>query len=218
MATAPAEASAGKAQTALFPTPALDANEMVPQRDTIVYVLGAPGSGKGTQCSKIAAHFGFTHLSAGELLEAEVKGGSEKGKMIQDYKKEGKLVPSEIVVRVLQDAMQKSQGRKFAIDGFPRNDENRIAAENILKIEPNVVLVLGCSEEELTRRLLNRNQGRVDDNFEIIRKRFKVYTESTLPVVNYYSIKGKVRKIDAERPVEEVFGSIKAVLTELGMA
>ncbi|KAJ4707197.1 UMP-CMP kinase [Melia azedarach] len=184
----------------------------------IVYALGGPGSGKSTQCSKIAAHLGFCHLSAGDLLQAEVDSGSDWGKMIQDSKKEGKLVPSEIIVKLLQKAMQGSQNKKFLIDGFPRNEENLAAAENILKIEPDAVLFFDCSEEEMIRRLLNRNQGRVDDNIDTIKKRLKVYFDSTLPVINYYSSKGKIRKIDAQRPIEEVFDSVKGVFSELKAA
>lgn len=188
-----------------------------PNSDIIIYVLGGPGSGKGTQCSKIVEHFGFTHLSAGELLESEVKSGSETGKMIQEYKKEGKLVPSEIVVKLLQQAMQRSGNNKFLLDGFPRNERNRVAAEKILKIQPTVVLVFECSEEEMIRRVLHRNQGRVDDNIDTVKKRLKVYKESTLPVVDYFAKMGKVRKIDAERSIEEVFESVKAILSELGI-
>ncbi|XP_031279352.1 UMP-CMP kinase 3-like isoform X1 [Pistacia vera] len=182
---------------------------------TIVYVLGGPGSGKSTQCSKIVRHFGFCHLSVGDLLQAEVDSGSDNGKMIQDLKKEGKLVPSDIVVKVLEKAMQGSKNNKFLIDGFPRSQENLDAAQQILKIDPVFVLFFDCSEEEMIKRLLNRNQGRVDDNIESIKKRLKVYFESTLPIINYYSSKGKIRKINAERPIEEVFGAVKDVFSKL---
>lgn len=194
-----------------------DSIEKFPSRDIIVYVLGGPGSGKGTQCSKIVEHFGFTHLSAGELLESEVKSGSETGKMIQDFKKEGKLVPSEIVIRLLQQEMQRSGNRKFLIDGFPRNEENRVAAEKMLGIQPTIVLVFDCPEEEMIRRVLHRNQGRVDDNMDTIRKRLKVYKESTLPVIDYFGKEGKVRKINADRSSEEVFSSVESVFSELGL-
>ncbi|KAH9739568.1 UMP-CMP kinase 3 [Citrus sinensis] len=186
-----------------------NSGEVSSNQSKVVYVLGGPGSGKSTQCSKIAKHLGFRHLSAGDLLEAEAESGSNDGKMIREYKKEGKLVPSEIIVKLLQKAMQESQNKNFVIDGFPRNEENLSAAENILKIEPNAVLVFDCSEEEMTRRILSRNQGRVDDKIDTIKKRLNVYSESTLPVINYYSSKGKVRKIDAGRPIEEVFDEIK---------
>ncbi|XP_061997205.1 UMP-CMP kinase 3-like isoform X1 [Rosa rugosa] len=178
---------------------------------TVVFVLGGPGSGKGTQCANIVQHFGFTHLSAGDLLRAEIKSGSENGTMISNMIKEGKIVPSEVTIKLLQKAMLESGNDKFLIDGFPRNEENRSAFEAVTKVEPSFVLFFDCSEEEMERRLLSRNQGREDDNIETIRKRFKVFLESSLPVIEYYNSKGKVRKIDAGRPVEEVYESVKAI-------
>ncbi|KAF3445323.1 hypothetical protein FNV43_RR10499 [Rhamnella rubrinervis] len=142
-----------------------DANGSLDEKKpTVVFVLGGPGSGKGTQCANIVQHFGFTHLSAGDLLRAEIKSGSENGTMIQNMIKEGKIVPSET------------------------------------QIEPAFVLFFDCAEEEMEKRLL----GREDDNIETIRKRFKVFLESSLPVIQHYESKGKVR-----RPVEEVFESVK---------
>jgi len=125
---------------------------------TVVFVLGGPGSGKGTQCANIVEHFGFTHLSAGDLLRAEIKSGSENGTMIENMIKEGKIVPSEVTIKLLQEAMIKNENDKFLIDGFPRNEENRAAFENVTKISPAFVLFFDCSEEEMERRLLGRNQ------------------------------------------------------------
>ncbi|XP_027335881.1 UMP-CMP kinase 3-like isoform X2 [Abrus precatorius] len=153
-----------------------DANGSILEKNpTVVFVLGGPGSGKGTQCANIVQNFGYTHLSAGDLLRAEIKSGSENGTMIQNMIKEGKIVPSET------------------------------------GIEPSFVLFFDCPEEEMEKRLLSRNQGREDDNIETIRKRFKVFLESSLPVINYYDAKGKVCKIEAARPIEEVFESVKAI-------
>ncbi|XP_021634659.1 UMP-CMP kinase 3 isoform X2 [Manihot esculenta] len=181
----------------------------------VVFVLGGPGSGKGTQCPKIVEHFGFTNICAGELLQAEVESGSENGEMILKFREEGKIVPSEITMKLLQQAMQQSEKKKFLIDGFPRNEENRTAFENTMKIEPDLVLFFDCPSEVLTKRLLSRNQGRVDDNIYTIQKRLEVYFESTLPVINYYSSKGKVEKIDAQRSIDEVFEDVKGVFSKL---
>ncbi|KAF8038316.1 hypothetical protein BT93_B0989 [Corymbia citriodora subsp. variegata] len=176
---------------------------------------GGPGSGKGTQCAKIVQHFGFAHISTGDLLRDESRSGSETGNMIESIMKEGKMVPAEVTIKLLQKAMQESGNDKLLIDGFPRNEENRAAYEAVIKIEPKLVLFLDCSEEEMERRLLNRNQGRLDDNIETMRKRFKVFKESTLPVIEYYNSKGKVRKIDAGKPAEEVFEDIKTIFTSI---
>ncbi|KAK1393776.1 UMP-CMP kinase [Heracleum sosnowskyi] len=180
---------------------------------TVVFVLGGPGSGKGTQCTNIVQHFGYTHLSAGDLLRAEMKSGSENGDMIQNMIKEGKIVPSEVTIKLLERAMLDNGNDKFLIDGFPRNEENRAAFEAVTGIEPQFILFFDCSEEEMQKRLLSRNQGRDDDNIETIKKRFKVYMESSLPVIEYYNVKGKVRKIDATKPVEEVFEAVKTCFT-----
>ncbi|KAL5973686.1 bifunctional uridylate/adenylate kinase [Asimina triloba] len=177
---------------------------------TVVFVLG---DGKGTQCANIVSNFGYTHLSAGDLLRAEIKSGSENGTMIQNMIQEGKIVPSEVTVKLLQRAMQESENDKFLIDGFPRNEENRAAFENVTKITPAFVMHFDCPEEEMERRLLSRNQGRVDDNIETIKKRFKVFVDSSLPVIEHYNSKGKVRKIDAAKPVEEVFEDVKKIFT-----
>ncbi|KAJ8650474.1 hypothetical protein MRB53_003497 [Persea americana] len=193
----------------------LDANGSlsIEKKVKVVFVLGGPGSGKGTQCANIVEHFGYTHLSAGDLLRAEIKSGSENGTMIQNMITEGKIVPSEVTIKLLQRAMLESENDKFLIDGFPRNEENRAAFERVTKIVPEFVLFFDCAEEEMELRLLNRNQGRVDDNIETIRKRFKVFVESSLPVIEYYSSRGKVRKIDAGRSVEEVFEAVKSIFS-----
>lgn len=208
------------ASTAVIIDGKKDVNVSFPgdKKVTVVFVLGGPGSGKSTQCANIVEHFGFTHLSAGDLLRAEIKSGSENGTMIQNMIKEGKIVPSEVTIKLLQRAMLESGNDKFLIDGFPRNDENRAAFESVTKIEPEFVLFLDCSEEEMERRLLNRNQGREDDNIETIRKRFKVFLESSLPVVEYYDSRGKVRRIDADKPIDEVFEVVKGIFSPYSLA
>ncbi|KAG0475037.1 hypothetical protein HPP92_014723 [Vanilla planifolia] len=183
----------------------------------VVFVLGGPGSGKGTQCANIVKHYGFTHLSAGDLLREEIKSGSKSGGMIKNLMKEGQIVPSEVTVKLLLRAMLESGNDKFLIDGFPRNEENRVAFENLTNIEPEFVLFFDCSVKEMERRILNRKQGRDDDNMETIRKRFEVFNESTLPVIEGYNCKGKIRKIDADKPVDEVFEDVKAIFSEFGI-
>ncbi|KAG7566343.1 P-loop containing nucleoside triphosphate hydrolase [Arabidopsis suecica] len=131
--------------------------------------------------------------------------------MIQSMIVDGRIVPSEITVKLLCKAMEESGDDKFLIDGFPRNEENRIVFENVAKIEPAFVLFFDCPEDELERRIMSRNQGREDDNIETIKKRFKVFVESTLPIISYYESKGKLRKINAAKPSEEVFEAVKVL-------
>ncbi|CAL5050410.1 unnamed protein product [Urochloa decumbens] len=182
---------------------------------TVVFVIGGPGSGKGTQCSKIVKNFSFTHLSAGDLLREEVKSDTEQGTMIKNLMHEGKLVPSELIVKLLLKAMLQSGNDKFLVDGFPRNEENRHAYDNIIGIEPEFVLFIDCSKEEMERRILNRNQGRDDDNIDTVRRRFEVFQESTMPVVQYYEKRGKLRRVDGAKSADEVFEDVKAIFVQL---
>ncbi|CAI9095500.1 OLC1v1031473C1 [Oldenlandia corymbosa var. corymbosa] len=133
--------------------------------------------------------------------------------MIHDLMNEGKLVASDVIVRLIVKAIQETDNDKFLLDGFPRNEDNLKAFENLTKIEPDFVLYLDCPEEEMIKRVLSRNQGREDDNIETIRKRFRVFEESTLPLVDYYASKGKLRRVDAARSVEEVFESVRAIFS-----
>lgn len=177
----------------------------------ISFVLGGPGSGKGTQCIKIAETFGFTHLSAGDLLRREILSNSEDGTMILDTIKEGKIVPSEVTVKLIKKAMESSDNYKFLIDGFPRTEENRVAFERIIGVEPNIVLYFDCPEEEMVKRVLNRNEGRVDDNKDTMKTRLKVFSAFNLPVIGYYSKKGKLHTISAVGTVDEIFEQVRPV-------
>ncbi|XP_031393828.1 UMP-CMP kinase isoform X2 [Punica granatum] len=177
----------------------------------ISFVLGGPGSGKGTQCAKIVETFGHVHLSAGELLRRELISNSECAAMILNTIKEGKIVPSEVTVKLIQKEMESIDNHKFLIDGFPRNEENRKAFEKIIRADPDVVLFFDCPEEEMVKRVLNRNEGRVDDNKETVKKRLEVFYASHLPVINYYSQKGKLYKIEAVGTEDEIFERVRPV-------
>ncbi|MCH88134.1 adenylate kinase [Trifolium medium] len=156
---------------------------------------GGPGSGKGTQCARIVETFGFKHLSAGDLLRKEVVSASEYGTMILDTIREGRIVPSAVTVKLILREMESSDNHKFLIDGFPRSEENRIAFERITGSEPDFVLFFDCPEEEMVKRVLSRNQGRIDDNIDTIKKRLKVFEALNLPVVDHYEKRGKLHRV-----------------------
>ncbi|XP_011076325.1 UMP-CMP kinase isoform X1 [Sesamum indicum] len=181
----------------------------------VTFVLGGPGSGKGTQCTRIVETFGFTHLSAGDLLRKEISSNSENGSMILNTIREGKIVPSEVTVKLIQKAIEASENDRFLIDGFPRSEENRIAYERVIGAEPDIVLFFDCPVEEMVKRVLNRNQGRVDDNIDTVKERLKVFTELNLPVIKYYSEKGKLYKIDATGSEDEIFERVRPVFAVL---
>ena len=187
--------------------------EQLPADTTIVFVLGGPGSGKGTQCDRIVADYGFKHLSAGDLLRDEVASGSETGKMCEQLMTEGKLVPMEVTIALLKTAMIKSGASLFLIDGFPRALDQGHEFESSIK-ECSLILFFDCPQETMQERLLKRGEtsGRSDDNIETIQKRFTTFMESSLPVIEYYEGFDKVAKISAVPPPDEVYASVRDVL------
>lgn len=183
---------------------------------TILFVLGGPGSGKGTQCEHIVTDFGFKHLSAGDLLRAEVNSGSDVGKECDTLMKEGKLVPVEITIGLLKKAMDASGMDRFLIDGFPRATDQAEVFEAQIGA-PTAVLFYDCPQEEMEKRLLKRGEtsGRADDNQETVKKRFQTYVEQTMPVVEAYEKRSLTHKISATAAPAEVYAETKKYLLQL---
>ena len=181
----------------------------------VVFVLGGPGSGKGTQCSRLVESLGFCHLSAGDLLRTHMKSGSPDGQMVADIIKQGQIVPSEVTVNLLKDAMAADGGARFLIDGFPRNMENRDSFGTVMGYDCSGVLFFDCPEAVMERRLLSRNEGRTDDNIETIKRRFKVFVEQSMPVVDHYKELGKVIWADSDRSPDEIFAEIAPQVEKL---
>lgn len=175
----------------------------------IYFVLGGPGSGKGTQCAQLVEKFGFDHFSAGDLLRKEVTTESDQGRMVGEMIKEGKIVPGHITISLLKAAIEGSRAPGILIDGFPRQLEQAGAFEKQVS-DFEFVLFFDCPEEEMERRLVERGRtsGRTDDNIESIRKRFKTFMTTSLPVIEYYSAKGKVHRIDATQSIEDVASAV----------
>lgn len=172
----------------------------------IVWVLGGPGSGKGTQCARLVARYGFIHLSSGDLLRDEVASGSEKGKELNSIMEKGQLVPREVVLDLIRSAIEKnvSTAKGFLIDGYPREVEQGIDFEN--KIAPcTLILYYDCKDETMTQRLIGRglSSGRVDDNLETIKKRLDTFHLHSKPVMAHYS--EKVATINADTDTDTIF-------------
>lgn len=188
----------------------------------IVFVLGGPGAGKGTQCDNIIGNFEtWGHVSAGDCLRAERNNpDSADGKMINEIIKEGKIVPSHITVGLMQKAMRAAEGKNtFLIDGFPRNLENMETWESVVGSAANVVNVFffDTAEDVMEARLLERGKtsGRNDDNIEAIKKRFKTYQDETMPIIKKYEEKGLVTRFDASPPKDEVWEKVKSSVETL---
>ena len=187
----------------------------------VVFVLGAPGSGKGTQCSNISKEFNFVHLSAGDLLREErVKPGSKYGELIEDKIKNGLIVPVEITCSLIQAAMERSGSTKFLIDGFPRNQNNLEGWNKQMSSCVNMLFVLffDCPEDVCVKRCLGRGaagSGRSDDNLESLKKRFDTYMNDTMPIVKHYEEQNLVKKVDATGSSDQVFKLVKPFFNSL---
>ncbi|KAF5303183.1 hypothetical protein FQA39_LY10096 [Lamprigera yunnana] len=179
----------------------------------IIWVLGGPGSGKGTQCDKMVEKYGLTHLSSGDLLRNEVSSGSPRGKELAAVMEKGELVSKQIVLDLLKEAILKSlpNSKGFLIDGYPREKEQGILFEQ--QIGPaTLVLFIDASEETLVKRLLGRalTSGRADDNEETIKKRLHTFNTHNEEVVSAYEC--KIRRIDSEPTPDVVFQQIQLYL------
>lgn len=195
---------------------------------TVIYVLGGPGAGKGTQCVKLVEEFGFCHLSAGDLLRAEqLREGSPFGSLIQTCIREGTIVPMEATIKLLDNAMKAAMAEqtpgegwqngcgRFLIDGFPRKMDQAIKFDETVCLS-SLVLFFSTTEQVMEQRLIVRGKtsGRDDDNLESIKKRFTTYRLDTMPVIIYYTTQGKVTKVDSSGTVEEVHAFVRQALEQ----
>jgi len=199
------------------------------EKVTVIYVLGGPGAGKGTQCAKLVNDFGFCHLSAGDLLRAEQnREGSQYGDLIRTCIREGTIVPMEVTIALLQNAMTEVLGEKkneegwadgrgrFLIDGFPRKMDQAIKFDETV-CSSTMVLFFSTTEEVMLGRLLERGKtsGREDDNEESIKKRFRTYKNDTMPVIKYYDEQGKMAEVDSSGTVEQVYMAASKVVKDI---
>ncbi|KAL6079238.1 hypothetical protein STEG23_004374, partial [Scotinomys teguina] len=160
-------------------------------------LLGGPGSGKGTQCKKLAEKYGFIHLSTGELLRQELASESERSKLIRDIMERGDLVPSGVILELLKETMVASLGhtKGFLIDGYPR--EVKQGEEFGRRIgNPHLVICMDCSADTMTNRLLQRSRSsqRGEDTAKTIAKRLEAYHRASIPVIAYYETTTPLRK------------------------
>jgi 5'-nucleotidase len=208
---APAPAAVATSGAAAVPS--------APKDLSLVFVLGAPGSGKGTNCERISKEFGYKHLSTGDLLRDEVKSGSELGKQLDEIMQTGALVPGEIVLKILRNAMTeggtKPVSGRYLIDGYPRAPDQVVAFEAAI-CKPTFVLAFDAAEAVLEERLVNRGKtsGRADDNVESIRKRFATFKAQSEPVISTYSAQGLVKSLNSERPVNEVYADVRPIFMD----
>lgn len=184
-----------------------------------IVLFGPPGAGKGTQSEKLIEKYQLVHLSTGDLFRKHLGEGTELGKLAQKYMDEGKLVPDEVVVGMVEDKISHHlDANGFIFDGFPRTVHQASALDDMLKkhnLEISGMIALDVPEEELKTRIKERakTSGRVDDQDENkINTRIKVYKDETAPVAEYYKNQDKYNEIHGVGTIEGIFHNITEVI------
>src|SRR5688572_26753158 len=155
-------------------------------------LLGAPGSGKGTQATRLKDALGVPHISTGELLRGAVAAKTPLGLKAHEVMAAGNLVSDEIVLGMLEERLgQPDVGGGFILDGYPRNLAQANALDVLLQRlqQPvDVAVQLDVGTDLLITRLAGRAQaeGRADDSPDAVRQRLRVYTDLTAPVIDFY--------------------------------
>jgi adenylate kinase len=182
-------------------------------------LLGAPGSGKGTQATRLKSELGVPHISTGDMLRAAVAAGTPLGMKAKAVMDAGHLVSDDILLGMLEERLAQDDARNgFILDGYPRNLAQASALDELLakigqpldavvKLEvPNAAIVERCE-------LRFAAEGRADDNPDTVRRRLGVYAEQTAPVADFYARRGKLQVVDGVGDLDEVTARVKRALT-----
>lgn len=199
----------------------------------VVFILGGPGSGKSTQSLMLqrwgnryylpesSPHFSsrssegseFVHLSTGKLIRDEITKNTSLGKSIENVLKSGKLVSTDITLRLLVSAMnKKTSATCFLIDGFPRTLEQVFQFESMIT-KCSFVLYYDACEKVLENRLNLRQ--RIDDNSEAIRTRLSAFRSHSKDIIEFYKHEDRLISINCEKPVNEVFANTLRKIKEM---
>jgi adenylate kinase len=177
-------------------------------------LLGAPGSGKGTQATRLREHLQVPHISTGDLLRGAVAAGTPLGLKAKAVMEAGNLVSDDIVLGMLEERLGKDDARAgFVLDGYPRNLAQARALEQLLarlQQPVDIAVQLDVDTALLVERIAGRaaQEGRADDTPESVRNRLNVYTEQTAPVVEFYRNTGKLACVHGVGSMDEVFTRI----------
>lgn len=192
-------------------------------RPTRLLIMGPQGSGKGTQAGRIAAAFNIPTISTGDIFRANIKGGTELGKLAQQYIDKGELVPDEITNGMVKGRLSAPDVvGGFLLDGYPRTSAQVHALDEILTelgYHPlDGVIELTADRDELMRRIAGRaaDEGRSDDTPDAIARRLDIFAEQTAPLTTEYQARGLLARVDGMGGVEEVTNRIVHSLDALG--
>ena len=183
-----------------------------------VLLLGAPGSGKGTQGKIVAERLGLPKITTGDILRAAVKAETPLGLQAKKYMDDGKLVPDAVILSLIKEELAKPEAKEGAVfDGFPRTAAQAELVDTTLGERGqrlSKVLLLDVPEEELLRRLTARaaQENRSDDTPEAIRTRLQVYQRDTAPLVAHYAQRGIVHRVPGTGTIEEIATEIQRII------
>lgn len=183
-----------------------------------IVLLGAPGSGKGTQAALLVQHLGLPHISTGALLRSAVAAGSDLGMQAKAVIGRGELVSNEIMLGLIEERLSRDDmADGFILDGYPRNISQAGDLDTLLDRLGQPVdeaLQIDVDVEMVVARIAKRaaEEDRSDDSEDTVRHRMKIYAEQTAPVVDYYAQQGVLSRVLGEGSIEEVFQRIKGVL------
>jgi adenylate kinase len=186
-------------------------------RKKLFLIIGAPGSGKTTDAELIAAKNpkSITHYSTGDMLRAEVAIGSERGKIIDSYISKGNIVPIEIAIETILNAIKSAPTNTIVLDGYPRSIEQMNELDTYLTHEQEIkllhVIEVHVSEATAKDRVLGRARG-ADDNTEVFDNRMKVYTEPLAAIQAFYKAKNMLHVIDGEGSIEAIVNEMEAFI------
>ena len=185
-------------------------------------LLGAPGSGKGTQASRLKEHLQVPHISTGEMFRASIAARTPLGRRVEPILASGELVPDELTVALIRERLSgPDSAGGFVLDGFPRNLAQADALDAMLAEigrTLDAVLFFDIPDEVALERLRGRaeEEGRADDRPQAIERRLQIYHQDTEPVVERYRTTGKLVPVHAARSVGEVAAEIADALELLG--
>ena len=167
--------------------------------------LGPPGAGKGTQAEMLVQRLKIPHVSTGGLFRQAIEEGAPVGMEVRDYVESGRLVPDHLVMQLVEGLVAGQRNRGICFDGFPRTLAQAEALDGVLarfSARVHVVLVLDLPDEVALGRLMSR--GRDDDDYATARYRLEVYQTTTAPLIQYYTERGLVARVDGDADVDTV--------------
>jgi adenylate kinase len=183
--------------------------------DPTITLLGPPGCGKGTQAERLRDRRGFALVATGDLLRSARAAGTDLGRRAAAYMDGGTLVPDELILAMVAEAVASHGSGPIALDGVPRTVPQAEELEALLHPharELTAAILIDVPDDEVVRRIAHRHQGRTDDTPETARERLRVYHRETEPLVRHYEARGVLRRVDGALDVDAVDRQIRAAL------